>query len=137
MKGRQPRRDALHRANYTDGRTEVFHLDGFEDETDGWSREGDMGLQVAWSSAITHDPTENILSALDRDAWLAAVPQGDRDLLARRIAGLSLEELALRTDRSISWVFARLRRLGRDLAFRCEASSAKSTRTSQMALPIA
>lgn len=116
VKGRQPRRDALHRANYTDGRTEVLHLDGFEDETDGWLREGDVGLQVAWSAALTHDPTEKIVSALDLCAWVADLDDGDRALLAGRVAGLTLQELASRYGRSVTAVFQRLRVLGHGLA---------------------
>lgn len=118
VKGRQPRRDALHRANYTDGRTEVFHLDGFEDETDGWPREGDVGLQVAWSAALTHDPTDKIVSALDLCAWVANLNGGDRALLAGRVAGLTLQELASRHDTSVTAVFQRLRGLGYGLACR-------------------
>jgi hypothetical protein len=64
-RGGQPRREALHRANYTDGRVEVPHLDGFEDETDGGPRERDVGLQVAWAAALTQNPTEKLNSAID------------------------------------------------------------------------
>jgi hypothetical protein len=116
VKGRQPRRDALHRANYTDGRTEVFHIDGFEDESGAWPREGDVGLQVAWSSALTHDPAAEILSALDLDGWLNTLATADQALLADRLAGRSLQEIAWRSDRSITSVFQRLRVLGAGLA---------------------
>ncbi len=98
MKGGQPRRDALHRANYTDGRTEVFHIDGFEDETNGWPREGDVGLQVAWAAALTENPTEKYDSALDLATWLATLPAVDRALLADRLAGMSLQKVADRAE---------------------------------------
>lgn len=120
VKGGQPRRDALHLANFTDGRTEVFHLDGFADESDGWPREGDVGLQIAWAAALTENPTEKIVSGIDVGAWLATLPDADRELVCGRAAGFTLEELASRTDRSISSVFARLRRLGKDLAERID-----------------
>jgi hypothetical protein len=116
VKGRQPRRDALHRANYADGRTEVFHIDGFEDDDGAWPREGDVGLQVAWLSALTQDPTHAILSALDLDKWLVGLDDADRNLLAGRLMGMSLHELATASGRSISATFARLRWLGRALA---------------------
>ncbi|MBL0276908.1 MAG: hypothetical protein IPQ24_12580, partial [Anaeromyxobacter sp.] len=65
VRGRQPRRDALHRANFTDGRTEVFHLDGLLNEDDGWQSEGDVGLQAAWLAATSMDPAEQIAAAID------------------------------------------------------------------------
>ncbi|MEI7705687.1 MAG: hypothetical protein WCK73_13940 [Deltaproteobacteria bacterium] len=116
VKGGQPRRDALHRANFTDGRTTVLHLDGLEDETEGWPREGDVGLQVAWAAALTHDPCEKIHSALDLDTWLAGRDDADRAILADRLAGMSLQEVADRAEISLTAVFQRLRFLGQDLA---------------------
>jgi hypothetical protein len=116
VRGGQPRRDALHPANFTDGRTEVFHLDGFEDETDGWPREGDVGLQVAWAAALTANPSEKLDSALDLSVWLGSLARADRALLADRLAGLSLQEVADRADLSLTVAFQRLRRLGEGLA---------------------
>jgi hypothetical protein len=118
VKGGQPRRDALHRANYADGRTEVFHIEGFEDEDGAWPREGDVGLQVAWLSALTNDPSHAILSALDLDKWLLGLDDADRTLLSGRFTGMSLHELSLFAGRSVSAVFARLRLLGNALAAR-------------------
>ncbi len=118
VKGGQPRRDALHRANYTDGRTEVLHLDGLGDESEGWPREGDVGLQVAWSAALTENPTDKLNSAIDLNAWLASLGAGDRALLADRLAGLSLQEVADRADLPLTVAFRRLRRLGEGLAAR-------------------
>ncbi|WP_242353905.1 hypothetical protein [Anaeromyxobacter sp. SG64] len=116
VKGGQPRRDALHRANYTDGRTEVFHIDGFEDEDGAWPREGDVGLQVAWAAALTENPTEKLDSALDLGAWLATLSHDDRSMLADRLVGMSLQQVAVRRDLSVTTAFQRLRRLGEGLA---------------------
>lgn len=116
VRGRQPRRDALHRANFTDGRTEVFHLDGLLNEDDGWQSEGDVGLQAAWLAATSMDPAEQIAAAIDLGTWLSSLGDGDRDLLAGRMAGHTLQELAWRTDASVSSTFKHLRDLGKDLA---------------------
>ena len=128
VKGGQPRRDALHRANYTDGRTEVFHIDGFEDEADGWPREGDVDLQIAWLAATSLEPAEQLTAAVDLDSWLTGLPTADRELLAGRLAGYSLQELASHTDRSITSVFQRLRDLGTDLAHHADIMMVKKTR---------
>jgi len=118
VKGGQPRRDALHRANYTDGRTTVLHLDGLVDYEDGWQGDGDVDLQVAWLAATSLDPADQLASAIDIDAWLTSLDVADRELLAGRLAGFSLQELAWRSDRSVTAVFQRLRQLGTDLAER-------------------
>lgn len=128
VKGGQPRRDALHRANYTDRRTEIFHIDGFEDETDGWPREGDVGLQVAWAAALTLDPSEKIHSALDLGAWLTTINDTDRALLADRLVGMSLQEVAERAEVSLTAAFQRLRRLGDGLAAHAGIQGAKKRR---------
>jgi hypothetical protein len=114
VKGRQPRRDALHRANYTDGRTEVLHLDGFEEDTGCWSRESDTALQTAWLAATSVDPNTMLAATVDLGVWLAKLPEDDRALLRWRMAGFSLQELAFQTNRSVSAVFAKL--LGAALA---------------------
>ena len=52
---------------YTDGRTEVLRLDGFENEGIGWPGEGDVGLQAAWLAATSADPGEMLAAAVDLD----------------------------------------------------------------------
>lgn len=128
VKGRQPRRDVMCHANYVDNKVQVLHIDGFEDETDGWPREGDVGLQVAWAAALTNDPSEKLDSALDLGAWLATLNLGDRRLLADRLAGMSLQEVANRTDTSVTGAFQRLRRLGEGLAANAGIGIVKSRR---------
>jgi hypothetical protein len=128
VKGGQPRRDALHRANYTDGRTEVFHLDGLMDDAGEWHGEGNVDLQVAWLAATSLDPAEQLAAAVDLDSWLTGLPSADRELLAGRMAGFSLQELASHTDRSITSVFQRLRDLGTDLAHHADIMMVKKTR---------
>jgi len=131
VKGGQPRRDALHRANYTDGRTEVFHLDGLMDDGGEWHGDGDVDLQVAWLAATTLDPADQLASAIDIDAWLTSLGEADRDLLAGRLAGFSLQELASRTDRSTTSVLQRLRDLGTDLAHHADIVLVKKNRKSR------
>jgi hypothetical protein len=116
VKGGQPRRDVMCHANYVDNRVQVLHLDGFDDDTDGWPREGDVGLQVAWAAALTANPTEKLDSAIDLSTWLASLGHADRAVLADRVAGLSFQEVADRADLSLTVAFQRLRRLGEGLA---------------------
>lgn len=115
-RGGQPRRDALHFSNYVDGRVEIHRIDGLLDEDGNFTRECDNVLQVAWLAATSLDPADQLASAIDIDAWLTSLDDEDRDLLAGRLAGFSLQELASRSDRSITSVFQRLRDLGSDLA---------------------
>ncbi len=94
VRGGQPRRDVMDFRNYLDGRTQVLHLDGLEDENEGWSGEGDVGLQAAWQAATSADPAEELVATIDLDGWLGSLGADDRDLLAGRLAGHSLQELA-------------------------------------------
>jgi hypothetical protein len=128
VKGGQPRRDVLHRANYTDGRTQVFHLDGLLDEDEGRQGEGDVGIQAAWLAATSMDPAEQLAAAIDLDTWLAGLGAADRELLAGRLAGHTLQELAWRTDASVSSTFKHLRELGKELAEHAGIVVAKKTR---------
>lgn len=136
VKGGQPRRDALHRANYTDGRTEVFHIDGFEDEDGVWSREGDVALHAIWFAAASWNPELILAAAVDLKNWLVSIGQEDRHMLAARLAGYSLQEIASKTDRSTSAVFARLRVLGTELAQRAGIEVKKRSRVRQRRAPV-
>jgi hypothetical protein len=115
-RGGQPRRDALHFSNFVDGKVEIHRIDGLLDDDGNFTRECDNVLQVAWLAATSLDPADQLASAIDIDAWLASLDDADRELLAGRMAGFSLQELASRSDRSITSVFQRLRDLGADLA---------------------
>ena len=115
-KGGQPRRDVMCHANYVDNRVQVFHLDGIVDEDEGWQGDGDVGLQAAWSAATSMDPAEQLAATLDLDTWLSSLGDADRDLLAGRLAGNTLQELSWRTDASVSTTFKHLRELGKELA---------------------
>jgi DNA-directed RNA polymerase specialized sigma24 family protein len=116
VRGGQPRRDAMDIRNYLSGRTQVFHLDGLVGEDDDWQGDGDVGLQAAWFAATSADPAEQLAAAVDLDGWLMGLAPADRELLSGRLAGYSLQELAVCTDRSVTAVFQRLRELGVDLA---------------------
>lgn len=116
-RGGQPRRDAMHRSNYVDGRVEVLHLDGLLDD-DTFASEEDRAVHLALARCTSRDPAPFLDSAIDLGAWLAEQEADDRDLLAARYSGDSLKEIAAATGRSISATFQRLRRLGRDLAQR-------------------
>jgi hypothetical protein len=127
-RGGQPRRDAMNVQNYLTGRTQVLHLDGIMVEEDGGAGEGDLGLQAAWYAATSNNPDEQLAATVDLDTWLATLCDEDRELLAGRLAGRTLQELAWRTDRSISNIFQRLRLLGGDLAHQAGIAIVKKPR---------
>lgn len=128
VKGGQPRRDVMCHANYVDKRVQVLHLDGLEDEEDGWRGEGDVGLQVAWAAALTEDPCERILSALDLERWVGTLREDDRAVLRLRYSGCTLTETAAAVGCSTSAAVSKLRRLGAELARRAGVSLRRKPR---------
>jgi hypothetical protein len=117
-RGGQPRRDAMHRSNYVDGRVAVLHLDGLLDQDGDFQGEEDRSVHLQLTQRMSRDPAQFLDSAIDLGAWLDELEGDDRDLLAARYSGDSLKEIAAATGRSISATFARLRRLGGELAER-------------------
>ena len=117
-RGGQARRDVMHRSNYVDGRVEVLHLDGLLDDDGHFASEEDRAVHLALARCTSRDPTPFLDSAIDLGAWLEEQETDDRELLAARYSGDSLKEIATATGRSISATFARLRRLGGELAER-------------------
>jgi len=115
-RGGQPRRDALHFANFIDGKVTVHRLDGLLDEDGEYTGEGDAELQSAWLSATSADPAAALASAVDLRDWMASLPEEDQQLLTARFTGRTLAEMAVETNRSVSAVFARLKKLGTELA---------------------
>ena len=121
-RGGQPRRDALHFANFVDGKVVVHRLDGLLDQDGEFTGESDTDLQSAWLAVTSADPANTLASAVDLHEWVGNLPPADRKLLEARFAGDTLSEIAASTETSISRVFARLRRLGADLAARAGGS---------------
>jgi hypothetical protein len=132
VKGGQPRRDAMCHANYVDNKVQVLHLDGLEDEDDGWRGEGDVGLQIAWAAALTEDPCERLDSALDLERWVETLRDDDRAVLGLRYSGCTLTETAAAVGSSTSATFAKLRRLGAELAARAGVSLRKKPRKARV-----
>ena len=125
-RGGQPRRDAMHFANFIDGKVLVHRLDGLLDEDGDYTGEGDTGLQAAWLAATSTNPADALASAVDLHDWMGTLPPADRELLVARFAGNTLAEIAEANETSISRVFAHLRRLGADLAARAGVSPGPS-----------
>jgi hypothetical protein len=99
VKGGQRRRDVLDRRNRRDGRVEILHVD---DELEG----------------LHHDPTPDLIGALDVMAWAASLRPSDRTMIAARLQGYSLREVAQAAGVSTTFAFTRLRSLGAELARR-------------------
>ena len=128
-RGGQPRRDALHFANFIEGKVVVHRLDGLLDEDGDYTGEGDTALQSAWLAATSADPGDTLASAMDLRDWVATLMAEDRELLGARFAGRTLGEIATATDKSISSVFSRLRQLGGDLDAHAGLSATTSRRS--------
>ena len=115
----QPARDVLHPMNYSQGKVEVYRLDGMLDDDGGFLPESDAEACVpGLATALQVNPQRDIISAVDLEAWVASLPEQDRELLAMRQAGSTLKATAEKLGLSISTVFARLKALGLQLADR-------------------
>ena len=78
-KDAQPRRDALHPANYRDGKTEVLRLDGLVDDDGDFIGEQAEGEAFGYAEALAPNPTRALNSAIE--VWLSK-PFETEDLLA-------------------------------------------------------
>ena len=115
----QPARDVLHPSNFTSGKVQVHRLDGLIDpETGGFNAEGDRALELGLADELTANPSRKISSAIDLVDWLETLTAVDREMLAHRLAGFTLSEIAEEQGRSITAVFTRLHELGHRLADR-------------------
>jgi hypothetical protein len=92
----------MHRSNHPDGKVEVLHLDGLMDEDGVFTSVEDRAVHLAISHRTSRDLAPLLESAIDLGAWLTQLANANRELLAGRLEGHSLRELALRGDCSIS-----------------------------------
>jgi hypothetical protein len=106
----------MHRSRYVDVKVELLHVDCLMDDDGDFTNEEDRAIHLAISHRTSRDPAPFLDSAIDLGAWLTQLANANRELLAGRLAGHSLRELALRGDCSISSVFQQLHTLGADLA---------------------
>jgi DNA-directed RNA polymerase specialized sigma24 family protein len=115
----QPARDVLHPMNYVKGKVEVYRLDGMLDgDGDFLAQDEVEALVPGLATALQVNPQRDIISAVDLEAWIASLPEGDQQLLAMRQAGATLAAIAEHLDVSISKVFSRMKTLGLLLADR-------------------
>ncbi len=115
----QPARDVLHPMNYSQGKVEVYRLDGMLDDDGGFiAEENAEALVPGLATALQVNPTRDIISAVDLEAWMTSLPEDDQDILAMRQAGSTLKDIAEHLGLSISTVFSRLKLLGLVLADR-------------------
>ena len=116
----QRKRDTLDPRNYHEGRVELLRVDGLPDEDGTIRREEDAEVVIGFADGLARDPTPEIIGALDLASWADTLAPGDRAVLAARYEGRTLKETAEVMGSTISPVFARLRRLGTELARRAE-----------------
>lgn len=128
VKGGQRLRDALDERNYHRGRLEVLRIDGLPDEDGDLHGEEDGNVVIGLADGLAQDPTPRIIGAIDLADWACSLPERDRTLLAARYEGFTLNETAQAMDSSISSVFARLKRLGGELAQRAGVTITKKQR---------
>ena len=110
------RKCALDWRNFRDGRVEILHLDGALDADEG-SAEGDREL-LGLAQAECGASTRKIHSAIDLLDWLDGLVESDQQMLAGRMAGFTLQEVAGDIGVSLATVFARTKKLGKELAVR-------------------
>ncbi len=124
----QPGRDVMHPLNYTQGRVQVYRLDGMLDEHGDFLAQDEVeALVPGLATALQVNPQRDIISAVDLEAWVASLAEPDQQLLAMRQAGATLKEAAEHLDVSISTVFSRLKSLGLVLAERAGLPVAGTT----------
>jgi hypothetical protein len=116
----QRKRDALDPRNYHQRRVEILRIDGLPDEDGTFRREEDAEMVIGLADGLAQDPTPKIIGALDLASWADTLAPGDRAVLAARYEGHTLKETAEAMGSTISPVFARLKRLGTELARRAE-----------------
>lgn len=128
VRGEQRARDAMDPRNFHRGRLELLRIDGLPDEDGDFKAEEDGGVVIGLADGLAHDPTAVLIGAIDLEKWTRCLPERDRAVLAARYQGHTLLETAVATDSSISAVFARLKRLGAELAQRAGVSIRKKPR---------
>jgi DNA-directed RNA polymerase specialized sigma24 family protein len=126
--GEQRKRDVLDPRNYTEGRVQVLRVDGLTDEGGDFHAEEDPEVVVGLRQGLAYDPTPVLVSAIDLQTWVAALPDEDRAVLAARYAGNSLAETGAVVGCSTSAAFSKLRRLGAELAARAGVSLRRKPR---------
>lgn len=118
----------MHPMNFTQGKVEVYRLDGMLDHDGDFVPQDEAeALVPGLATALQTNPTRDIISAVDLEAWVAALPEQDPELLAMRMEGSTLGDIAERLDVSVSKVFSRLELLGLQLADRAGLPVAGTT----------
>ena len=124
----QPRRDVMHPMNYTQGKVEVYRLDGIvDDDGDFIAQDEAEALVPGLATALQVNPQRDIISAVDLEAWVASLPDADQEILAMRQAGSTLKDIAEHVGVSVSATFSRLKNLGLLLADRAGLPVAGTT----------
>jgi len=118
VRGGQRLRDAMDPRNYSRGRLELLRIDGLPDEDGDLHGEEDGTVVIGMADGLAQDPTARLISAIDLASWAGTLPAADRAVLAARYQGFTLNETAQAQDSSVSAIFARLKRLGGELAQR-------------------
>lgn len=115
--GCQPKRDVYDPRNYLEGRLELLRFDGAADE-DGrlYSEEGDVGVEYSLYDAFVMDPSEHLDSAIDLLNWFKKLAPHDQKLVALRLAGYTLGEIADELRLPITVVCHRCLEIGTMLA---------------------
>jgi hypothetical protein len=109
-------RDVLELRNFWAGKVEVLHLDGVLGEDEERPGDGDPQVAAAALNAVSSNPTARIISAISLAEWLEQLEGGDVKLLALRLQGFTLAELASELGLGVTTVCHRLHRLGEELA---------------------
>jgi DNA-directed RNA polymerase specialized sigma24 family protein len=104
---------AMDPRNYFEGKVEMLRLDKILDDKEECRLLGLADFMVA-------NPTRQIVSAIDLEAWIASLPEDDQVLLSMRMAGHRLKSIARRLGIRTEKAWSRCRRLGHELAERAQ-----------------
>jgi len=109
-------RDVLELRNFWAGKVEVLHLDGVLGEDEEQPGDGDPTVEAAALDAVSTNPTARIISAISLGEWLEHLEDSEVKLMALRLQGFTLGELASELGLGVTTVCHRLHRLGEQLA---------------------
>lgn len=113
--GRRKLDDAMDPRAFHRGRVEVLRLDAWvEDDEEGQEKPA----QIGFAEELCASPERKMNSAHDLEHWLGSLNGRDYSLLQARAAGYSLPRIATDLGLSTSAVFARAKKLGKELARR-------------------
>lgn len=115
-KGSNKLTDVMSPRAFHQGRVELLHVDGLPGDDGEVDGEGDHEIEATVFDRENANPTVTIISTISLGEWLAKLTDEDVRLVALRLQGHGLVEIASEVGKAVSTVCHRLQQLGEDLA---------------------